>query len=90
MVQYSLPVASMETMTHPAVSRLKSFASLAVLPILLLVLLFALGRGLDGIIAEGKASIPGRARHVNASPAAFGTQRAMADRAAELADGELN
>jgi hypothetical protein len=61
-----------------------------VLPILLLALLFALGRGLDGIIAEGKDAIPVRARHVNASPAAFGTQRALADRAADLADEELN
>jgi len=90
MVQYALPVTAMETMTTPALDRLKSFASLAVLPILLLALLFALGRGLDGIIAEGKAVVPTRARHVNASPAAFGTQRALADRAADTADDELN
>lgn len=90
MVQYSLPETAMEIMTTPALDRLKSLASLAVLPILLLILLFALGRGLDGIINEGKAVVPARPRHVNASPAAFGTQRALADRAAEITDDELN
>jgi hypothetical protein len=80
----------METMNTPAMDRLKSIASLVLLPILLLALLFALGRGLNGIIAEGKGEAPARPRHVNASPAAFGTQRALADKAAELADEEIH
>ena len=88
MVQYS--VTAIETMNTPALERIKSIASLALLPILLLVLLFALGRGLDGIITEGKGVPAARPRHVNASPAAFGTQRAMADKAAELAEEEVH
>jgi hypothetical protein len=90
MVQFLLPETAVETMTIPALDRLKSFASLTVLPLLLLASLFALGRGLDGIIAEGKVADAGRPRHVNASPAVFGTQRALADRAAAMNEGEID
>ena len=75
---------AMKPMTTTVLQRLKSLAGLVVLPTLLLALLFALGRGLDGIIHEGQADNLSRPRHVNASPAAFGIQRAIADRTAEL------
>ncbi len=93
MVDYTVPLPAMETMSTSVSSKLRSVASVTVLPLLLLLLLFALGRGLDGIIADGKAAAPERsvkARHVNASPAAFGTQRALADRAGSMADAELD
>jgi hypothetical protein len=82
-----LKAAAIDPMRITVPQRLKSIASLVVLPALLLASLFALGRGLDGIIHEGQSDNLSRPRHVNASPAAFGLQRALADRAAEL-DGE--
>ncbi len=90
MVDYSTSAMAIQTMTTPTWDRMKSIASLTLLPILLLALLFALGRGLDGIISEGKGLPTVRPRHVNASPAAFGTQRAMADKAADLADEDTH
>ena len=91
MVQQSaLMLPGHRTMTAAAASKLKSIASLTVLPILLAVVLFGLGRGLSGILAESQATSARdhsvKARHVSASPASFGTQRALADHAAELAD----
>ena len=86
MVVLSTSCTAVKTMNTPTWDRMKSITSLVLLPILLLAMLFALGRGLDGIIAEGKGVPSVRPRHVNASPAAFGTQRAMADRAADLAE----
>ena len=80
-------------MTTSALSKMRSVASVTVLPVLLLIVLIGLGRGLDGIVTEGKttaADRPAKARHVNASPAAFGAQRALADRAGAAVDGELD
>ncbi len=81
-------VAALEAMTPTVLDRLKSLAGSVVLPIVLLALLIALGRGLDGIIHESEPATSNQPRHINASPAAFGTQRALADRAAELSDNE--
>ncbi len=83
-------VAAIDPMTTTVLHRLKSLASLVALPTLLLGLLFALGRGLDGIVHEGHSDNLNRPHHVNASSATFGIQRAAADRSAELADDEHN
>jgi hypothetical protein len=79
-------VTAMEPVTTTLFERLKSLASLVALPILVLTLLLAIGHGLDGIVHEGQVDNLTRPRHVNASPAAFGIQRAIADRAAEMDD----
>jgi hypothetical protein len=66
-------------MRKNALNRLKSFARLTFLPLLILALVFALGRGLAGIFNEGTVAAPSQPVHTNARIATFGTRPALPD-----------